>query len=139
MQTSGVVSSSEEERAEIATVAEAFVRSPRLAHLLRYMGEKYFRGESDQLKEFNIATEVFGRPPNFFNPSDDAIARVEAHRLRKRLKEYYDTEGKDHSIHISIPPGTYVPVFTHRTNPLKTIPSPGQTETPAVPAQFRRR
>ncbi len=133
MQTSSVLSSAEEERAEIATVAEAFARSPRLAHLLRYMGEKYFRGESDQLKEVNIATEVFGRPADFFNPTDDAIARVEAHRLRKRLKGYYDTEGKDHSIHISIPPGSYVPVFTHRTNSLKAIPLPEQAETAGAP------
>lgn len=131
MQTSGVLSSAEEERAEIATVAEALARSPRLAHLLRYMGEKYFRGESDQLKEFHIATEVFGRPAHLFNPTDDAIARVEAHRLRKRLKGYYDTEGKDHSIHISIPPGTYVPVFTHRTHSLEAIPSPEQPERAA--------
>jgi hypothetical protein len=134
MQGSGVLSSAEEERAEIATVADAFVRSPRLVHLLRYMGEKYFRGESDQLKEYNIATEVFGRPANFFNPTEDAIARVEAHRLRKRLKEYYDSEGKDHSIHITIPLGTYVPVFTHRTNSLKAIPSPEQAQTPPAPA-----
>jgi hypothetical protein len=133
MQASGVLSSAEEERAEIATVAEAFVRSPRLVHLLQYMGEKYFRGETDQLKEYNIATEVFGRPANFFNPTDDAIARVEAHRLRKRLKKYYDTEGKDHAIHISIPFGTYVPVFAHRTKALKTIPSPEQAETPPAP------
>jgi hypothetical protein len=134
MQGTGVVSSAGEERAEIATVAEAFVRSPRLVHLLQYMGEKYFRGETDQLKEYNIATEVFGRPANFFNPTDDAIARVEAHRLRKRLKEYYETEGKDHSIHISIPFGTYVPVFTRRTNSLKDIPSPEPAETRPAPA-----
>jgi hypothetical protein len=98
------------------------------------MGEKYFRGESDQLKEYNIATEVFGRPANFFNPTEDAIARVEAHRLRKRLKEYYDSEGKDHSIHISIPLGTYIPVFTHRAISLKAIPAPEQAETPPAPA-----
>ena len=50
MQVSGALSSAEEERAEIATVTEAFARSPRLVHLLRYIGEKYFRGETDQLK-----------------------------------------------------------------------------------------
>lgn len=146
MQGRGVVSSSEEERAEIATVAAAFVRSPRLVHLLQYMGEKYFRGETDQLKEYNIATEVFGRPANFFNPTDDAIARVEAHRLRKRLKEYYETEGKDHSIHISIPFGTYVPVFTHRTSPLnatllaeQAAPAPASLPEPtaAQPATMK--
>src|ERR1700740_3387705 len=99
----GVLSPAQEERAELDAVAEALSRSPRLASLLAYMGEKYFRGESAQLKEYNIDTEVFGRPASAFNPTDDAIARVEAHRLRKRLKEYYEAEGKDHSVHITIP------------------------------------
>ncbi len=136
MPETGVLFSAEEERAEIATVAEALTRSPRLAHLLRYMGEKYFRGEIDQLKECDIATEVFGRPAKLFNPTEDAIARVEAHRLRKRLKEYYETEGKDHSIHISIPPGTYVPVFVHRADPLKAITSAEPAETAPAPASL---
>ena len=136
MPGTGVLSSVEEEHAEIATVVEALVRSPRLAHLLRYVGEKYFRGESDQLKEYNIATEVFGRAPKTFNPTEDAIARVEAHRLRKRLKEYYSSEGKDHSIHISIPLGTYAPVFIHRTNPVDAavLPDAGKTHSGPVPA-----
>ena len=94
------------------------------------MGKKYFRGERDQLKEYNIATEVFGRPASIFNPTDDAIARVEAHRLRKRLKEYYEAEGKDHSVHITIPLGTYVPVFTHRTGSMETV-SPAEEAPPA--------
>ena len=75
------------ERAELETVAEALCRSSRLAHLLRYMGEKCFHGEGDQLTEYNIATEVFGRSKTVFDAGEDAIARVEAHRLRKRLKD----------------------------------------------------
>ena len=63
MQTSGVLSSAEGERAEIATVVEALARSPRLAHLLRYMGEKYFRGESDQLKEVSNGLDSADLPP----------------------------------------------------------------------------
>lgn len=126
---SSVVSSAEEERAELEAVALALARSPRLVNLLRHMGEKYFRGESDQLKECNIATEVFGRAANLFNPTEDAIARVEAHRLRKRLKEYYESEGKDHFVHISIPLGTYAPVFTHRTNWLETVSPAEQAKT----------
>ena len=50
-----------EERAELETVAEALGHSSRLANLLRYVGEKYLQGESDELSEYNIATEVFGR------------------------------------------------------------------------------
>lgn len=104
-----------EERAELESVAEALGHSSRLANLLRYVGEKYFAGEGDQLTEYNIATEVFGRSKKVFDASEDAIARVEAHRLRKRLKEFYDGAGKDHILQVSIPLGTYVPRFTRRT------------------------
>src|SRR6185437_3235739 len=102
----------ERERAEAAVVlaSERFVRSPRLARLLDYLCSKYFEGEADQIKEYNIATEVLGRPAEF-DPSQDAIARVEAHRLRKKLKEYYAAEGADHPVKIVLSPGTYVPVF----------------------------
>lgn len=104
----------EAERLEFEAVAEALSRSPRLANLLRYVGEKYFSDQSDQLTEYNIATEVFGRPKTVFDAGEDAIARVEAHRLRKRLKEFYEGAGKDHPIQLSIPPGTYAPVFAHK-------------------------
>lgn len=112
---SPVLSSQEAERAELDTVAEALARSPRLSKLLRYLGEKYFLGETDQLHEYNIATEVFGRSSATFDPAEDAIARVESHRLRKSLKRFYETEGRNHAIQLSIPSGAYIPVFTHQT------------------------
>jgi hypothetical protein len=96
--------SPETERAELDAVAEALARSPRLSRLVRYLGDKYFQGESDQLHEYNIASEVFVRSKTVFDAGEDAIARVEAHRLRKRLKEFYETEGKNHPVHLSIPP-----------------------------------
>jgi hypothetical protein len=115
------------ERAELDAVVEALVRLPRLARLVRCLGEKYFLGQTDQLHEYNIATEVFGRSKTLFDPSEDAIARVETNRLRKKLKEYYETEGKNHAVQISLPSGTYVPVFTHQTAaepaPEPTLPS----------------
>ncbi len=104
---------SEAERIEVDAVlaSERFARSPRLARLLGYLCQKYLDGEAEQIKEYNIATEVLGRPADF-DPSQDAIARVEAHRLRKKLKEYYAAEGSHHEIKIALHPGTYVPVFT---------------------------
>jgi hypothetical protein len=114
MPDNSALTSLEAERAELAAVAEGLSRSPRLSRLLLYLGEKYFQGESDQLHEYNIATEVFGRSKTAFDAGEDAIARVEAHRLRKRLRDYYETEGKDHPIQLSIPSGTYVPVFMRR-------------------------
>jgi hypothetical protein len=108
--------SQEAERDEFEAVSEALARSPRLLRLVRYLGERYFQGEIDQLHEYNIATEVFGRSKTTFDAGEDAIARVEAHRLRKRLKEFYDTEGKNHPVQLLIPAGTYVPVFTRRAD-----------------------
>jgi len=86
------------------------VRSPRLARLLQYLCAKHFAGESDQIKEYHIAVEVLERPESF-DPAQDAIARVEVHRLRKRLREYYETEGADHPLRIVIPIGQYAPAF----------------------------
>ena len=115
MPDNSALTSHEAERAELDAVAEALARSPRLSRLVRYLGEKYIQGEGDQLHEYNIATEVFGRSKTAFDAGEDAIARVEAHRLRKRLKDYYESEGKDHAVQLSIPSGTYVPVFSRRT------------------------
>ncbi|MGA8086815.1 MAG: malectin domain-containing carbohydrate-binding protein [Terracidiphilus sp.] len=110
------------ERTEIEAVVEALARWPRLSQLLRYMGESFFSGKVDNLNEYNIATEVLGRSKTVFNAADDAIARVETHRLRKRLTEFYEKEGRDHQIQVTLPPGSYVPVFIHK--PEGGLPSP---------------
>jgi hypothetical protein len=107
-----VIATAEEERAELEAVAEAFGHSSRLAQLLHFIGEKHFAGESEKLTEYAVATEVFGRSKTTFDGSEDAIARVEAHRLRKKLKDFYEGAGKNHAIRISIPAGSYDPVFT---------------------------
>jgi len=121
--------SADEERAELERVVEA-LSQPRLSRLLRYMGEKVFSGEADQLNEYNIATEVLGRPKTVFNAAEDAIARVETHRLRKRLTEFYQREGKDHPIQVTLPMGSYVPVFVHK--PERSIEALGSEDRPEV-------
>src|SRR5580704_8978413 len=102
------------ERTELEAVVEALARWPRLSQLLRYMGESFFSGKVDNLNEYNIATDVLVRSKTVFNAADDAIARVETHRLRKRLTEFYEKEGRDHQIQVTLPPGSYVPVFIHK-------------------------
>ena len=115
------------ELAELECVVEALARWPRLSQLLRYMGEKLSSGEIDDLNEYDIATEVLGRSKTVFNAGEDAIARVETHRLRKRLTAYYETEGRDHRIQINLPAGSYVPVFLYKpesTPPASPEPAP---------------
>jgi len=104
--------SREAERAELQAVLQSplFARSPTLTHLLSYLCEKAFAGESEQIKEYSVAVDVFGRPDSF-EPDADSIVRVQANRLRKRLADYYALEGADHSLRIVIPVGQYVPVF----------------------------
>jgi len=102
----------EEERAELQAVlhSPAFARSPALSHLLSYLCEKTFAGETDQIKEYSVAIDVFDRQDSF-DQDTDSIVRVQANRLRKRLGEYYAREGAAHEIHITIPVGQYVPSF----------------------------
>jgi len=80
----------EEQRAELQTVLRSplFARSPTLSHLLSYLCEKTFAGETDQIKEYSVALEVFDRQDSF-DQDTDSIVRVQANRLRKRLSEYY--------------------------------------------------
>ena len=102
----------EAERAELNAVLQSqlFVRSPTLTHLLSYLCEKTFAGASAQIKEYSVGLDVFGRRDSF-DQDTDSIVRVQANRLRKRLSEFYATDGAGHSVHITIPMGQYIPVF----------------------------
>lgn len=135
----------EEERAELQAVLHSavFGRSPALTHLLSYLCEKTFAGETDQIKEYSVAIDVFDRQESF-DQDTDSIVRVQANRLRKRLSEYYAREGAGHEIHITIPVGQYVPVF-QRVQPKDQASSspdtgqPGEGQVPKLGDFWRRR
>jgi Malectin domain len=132
----------EAERAELQTVLQApiFVRSPALSHLLSYLCEKTFAGETDQIKEYSIALDVFDRRDSF-DQDTDSIVRVEANRLRKRLSEYYARDGAGDPIRITIPVGQYVPTFQPVAVPESASTEPQQPEThrnSPRPEWFRR-
>lgn len=82
-----------------------------MRRFLRFGVELALEGRSDELKEYVLGTEIFDRPPTF-DPRIDPIVRVEARRLRSKLKAYYDGEGGDDAVRIEFPTGTYVPTFT---------------------------
>jgi hypothetical protein len=125
---------SDAERAELERVLEALIKWPRLVVLLRFMGDKFFSGKADELDEYNIATEVFGRSKNVFDASKDAIARVETHRLRKRLTEFYENEGKNHLVQVTLPAGSYVPAFVHKPQEVSSPVAPNRSS--AAPWQL---
>src|SRR5262245_14105682 len=78
--------------------------------ILRFIVEKSIAERIDEIKEYTIATEVLGRPKEF-NSKDDNIVRVQAHRLRKKLDEYYRGEGAQDPLQIYIPRGHYYPQY----------------------------
>jgi TolB-like protein/tetratricopeptide (TPR) repeat protein len=101
-----------EVRAELERLLQSalFLQSERLGRFLRFAIENALAGNTEGLKEYVIGTEVYDRKPPY-HPSQDSIVRTEARRLRAKLKEYYESEGKNNPVFIYFRPGTYVPVF----------------------------
>jgi len=105
----------DDERGELENVLSSgiFAKAPGQAKLLKYICDEYFLGRADRIKEYNLATEALGRAADF-DQNRDAIVRVEVHRLRRKLKEYYEGEGAGHALRIVIDPGHYAPRFVPR-------------------------
>ena len=118
-----MVSKTSEIQAEVAHIIESrwFRESTQLRNLLTYVVEETLAGRPDGLKEYSLGREVFHRPPDY-DPRNDAIVRVQASLLRKRLASYYEHEGQDSILRIEIPRGGYHPVFQEieRTEKLET-------------------
>jgi len=122
-------------RAAIGRVlhSAAFSRSDSSRLLLKFIVEKSLSGDLNSIKEYTIATEALGRPPDF-NPKADSIVRIQVQRLRKRLEGYYNDEGRADPVRIVIPPGHYIPEF--RTYPEPSPPR--KIDEPLVPSSADR-
>lgn len=88
-----------------------FANSRRCQQLLKYLVEHTLAGDLAALKERTIGVEVFGRDLEY-DTSADAIVRVRANELRKRLAQYYERHPADDAVRIELPPGSYVPRFS---------------------------
>jgi serine/threonine-protein kinase len=86
----------------------AFAGSERPSRFLRFIVEQALEGHP--LKETLVGVEVFGRKPAY-DPRLDGVVRVEAVKLRSRLKEYYESEGANDEVRIDLPKGGYLPSF----------------------------
>ncbi len=99
------------EQLERVLQSRTLQNSESLKAFLRFVVEKTVDDEGALLKEYTIATEVFGRNDDY-DPRIDSVVRVQAGRLRTKLHEYYTTEGKGDQIVIDLPKGHYHPVFS---------------------------
>jgi TolB-like protein/Tfp pilus assembly protein PilF len=93
--------------------SRTFARSERLARFLNFTVEQTLAGQSEAIKEFVIGVEVFDKDAKY-DPRMDPIVRVEARRLREKLRKYYETDGSGDPIYIEFPTGSYAPLVHAR-------------------------
>jgi adenylate cyclase len=86
--------------------SSVFTHSHRQSRFLSYIVQATLAGGADRLSQRVIGIEVFDRPDSF-DPMVDSIVRVEAARLRSKLREYYDELGRSDRVYIELPKRTY--------------------------------
>jgi TolB-like protein/tetratricopeptide (TPR) repeat protein len=124
------------EQLERILASREFRHTRRRRELLKWSVERALR-DSEPPKEFEIATEVYGKPDTW-DPRIDPVVRVEFGRLRKDLASYYETEGAQDPVLIEFPVRGYAPSFSIATlsNP---APAPAAAPAPPVPEPGHRR
>src|SRR5215813_5642955 len=107
----------------------SFASSPRMNRFLKYVVETTLEGKGALIKEYVIALEVFDKS-DAYDPREDSTVRTEASKLRARLSRYYENEGQEDPVLISVPKGGYVPAFESRRDEIAAVSStaerPGQ-------------
>jgi serine/threonine protein kinase/TolB-like protein/Flp pilus assembly protein TadD len=125
---------SQEERTQIkqrlqqVLASKPFAAADKLQQILTYLMEESLAGRGEQINQTSIAVDVLGRDARF-DPSLDSLVRVEAGRLRTKLREYYYEEGKEDTVRFELPKGRYIPRITI------TQPGTGQIETTEPPVE----
>jgi hypothetical protein len=123
----GLAAAPEEIQSQLQRIVSSrvFAASARMSRFLRFTVEETIAGRAEDLKEITIGLAVFDRA---HDPRIDPIVRVEACRLREKLAQYYDADGKEDSIIIELPRGGYAPVFRQRA----------ESAVPLLPGSRRR-
>ena len=100
-----------------------FRQSQRRQRFLQFIVEETLASRGDRLKAYTIAVEVFERPESF-DAQTDPMVRIEAGRLRDKLREFYAAEGQSDPVQIELPKGSYAPLFEFPKTPL---PAPAKS------------
>jgi hypothetical protein len=112
-------------------------KSARIRDFLVYVCERALHEPSAEIHEQEIGSRVFGRPADYDTTADN-IVRVTASQARKKLEQYFASEGAAESIILEIPKGQYAPAFRERTQPCAEIASTPEPEAPPWYAGHRR-
>ncbi len=99
-----------------------FLQSRRRQRFLEFLVNETLAGRGERLKGYSLALEVFDRPESF-DANVDPLVRIEAARLREKLREYYDADGRSDPIRIELPKGSYTPHIEFRQTAAPDPPS----------------
>ncbi len=93
----------------------AFKGSHRSGQFLKYIVDQSIAGHFESLKERVIGMELFGRSPSY-DTGEDAIVRVTASDVRKRLLQHYGKYGSASEFRLRLPLGSYIPEITRESH-----------------------
>ncbi len=93
--------------------SKAFRTSEVQRNLLAYLAEKSIAGTADNLKEYSVGLDVFGKPASY-DPRQESTVRMHVGRLRQKLAEYYRSEGVDDLVVVDLPKGGFKVTFEPR-------------------------
>jgi TolB-like protein/Tfp pilus assembly protein PilF len=125
----------------------AYIGSKRSCALLQALVDDALAGRFDELHERSIGVRMYGRTPDY-DTANDAIVRVNATEVRKRLAQYYRELDAEPLLRIELPSGTYVPRFVFQepckadsvapapTPAVETTVLPGFEDFASLPAQL---
>jgi hypothetical protein len=106
--------------------------SESLCKLLQYLAKQALDHPGEPAKEYQIATELYGRRADF-DPQSDSTIRVQAGRLRQKLTEYYLGEGAADPVIVRLPKGSYHLSFEYRAAVLQPARPQLATTEPSQP------
>jgi TolB-like protein len=115
-----------QQQTEKILLSPRFKETTRARRFLEFIVKEALAGNSADLKENVVGISVFDRSADY-DPRLDSIVRVEAGRLRTKLSDYYEQEGRDDQLMITLPKGSYAPEFNWRV--------PAQSSSDSTPAQ----
>jgi hypothetical protein len=110
---------------ERITASASFQKSTKLKDLLRYLAERTLHGQPQDLSEHSVGKAVFGKDEDY-SVVEDSSVRVHVRQLRLKLHEYFDGEGRDETLIVEIPKGSYTTLFRPVEPRDSTMSVPGE-------------
>src|SRR6266550_4621138 len=108
-----------------------FQKSTRLRELLKHVTERTIHGHAHELTEQQIGSTLFHKPLGYSSLEDSSV-RVHARQLRLKLHEYFDEEGRNEPLILSVPKGSYTPIFKPAAKAATPIAESAPGVSPAV-------